>query len=292
MVGSKSVRQKALLETYQEPFPIHTPGAIQPHGALLALAPDTLKIEQVSQNVDHYLGYEPGALLGQPLQNFVATDQLLKLDEVLQKEPVIPHPLQLVLKIHDLDHNNSQPQERTFDTLVHLAEGRLIVEMEPISGADSGFLAVHGKVKGTLANMRQPPKLSDFLTLVTDEVRNLTGFDRVMIYRFDDGDGAGLVEAESRIETAPSYLGLHFPCTDIPNLARDLFQFNPLRLIPDVNCEPVPLIATSGSTSPDGLDMPSPLDLGRSTLRQVSPCHVQYLKNMGVQATMVIPLLK
>ncbi|MGD1939588.1 MAG: ATP-binding protein [Cyanophyceae cyanobacterium] len=292
MVVSKSVRQKALLETYRETFPIRTPGAIQPHGVLMALAPDTLKIEQVSQNVDHHLGCEPGALLGQPLQAFVAADQLLKLGEVLQQEPEIPHPLQLTLTIDNPDRGEDQGGDRTFDALVHFAKGRIILEMEPESHADSSFLAVHGRVRGTLANMRQANQLSDFLTLITEEVRNLTGFDRVMIYRFNDGDGAGIVEAESRSETVPSYRGLNFPCTDIPDLARELFQFNPLRLIPDIHYEPVPLVAVSESTSPDAVETPEPLDLGHSTLRQVSPCHIQYLKNMGVGATMVIPLAK
>jgi light-regulated signal transduction histidine kinase (bacteriophytochrome) len=115
-------------------------------------------------------------------------------------------------------------------------------------------------------------------------VRGLTGFDRVMVYRFDP-DWNGEVVAEERRDDLEPFLGLHFPASDIPAQARALYLRNWLRLIPDARYAPVPLVPERNPH--DG----RPLDLGASTLRSVSPVHLEYLANMGVIASMSVSLV-
>jgi light-regulated signal transduction histidine kinase (bacteriophytochrome) len=116
------------------------------------------------------------------------------------------------------------------------------------------------------------------------EVRALTGFDRVMVYRFDQ-DGAGEVIAESARSGIDSYLGQRYPASDIPRQARQLYERNWLRIIADVNAEPSPI-------EPPLDRQGRPLDLSMSTLRSVSAIHIEYLQNMGVQASMSVSILR
>ncbi len=115
-------------------------------------------------------------------------------------------------------------------------------------------------------------------------IRSLSGFDRVMVYRFDD-DWNGEVIAERKREDLNTFLGLHYPASDIPAQARELYRRNWLRLIPDVDYDPVPLVP------PVAFDTARPLDLSSSTLRSVSPIHIEYLGNMGVGASMSVSIV-
>ncbi|MBE9030342.1 GAF domain-containing protein [filamentous cyanobacterium LEGE 11480] len=276
MVIAKSVRQQAILATYRETFPIRTPGAIQPHGVLVAIDPATLTITQVSQNIQLVLGYAPFALLGKPLKILLSKTQLLQLTACLDTDFEHVNPLKLQFQL--------QGKMQYFDGIVHQTDAAIILELEPTaSAATVEFISFHRLVKGSLNRMQQVAGLQNFLTLVSAEIRKLTGFDRVMVYRFDH-DHAGIVEAESKTDALSPYLGLHFPAIDIPPAARELFQDSPLRLIPNIDYAPVPLIGHD--------DEQPPLDMSRSLLRQASPCHLEYLRNMGVASTMIIPLIK
>jgi serine phosphatase RsbU (regulator of sigma subunit)/GAF domain-containing protein len=115
-------------------------------------------------------------------------------------------------------------------------------------------------------------------------VRSLSGFDRVMVYRFD-ADWNGEVIAERKREDLNTFLGLHYPASDIPAQARELYRRNWLRLIPDIGYASVPLVP------PVAHDTAQPLDLSSSTLRSVSPIHVEYLGNMGVGASMSVSIV-
>ena len=131
--------------------------------------------------------------------------------------------------------------------------------------------------------MEQTQTLQQLCARIADEVRGLTGYDRVMIYRFDKYYN-GEVYAESKRDDLEPFLGLHYPHTDIPVQARQLYIINLLRLIVDVNYQPVPLLTIDDKPDKN-------LDLSLSTLRSVSPIHIQYLQNMGVGATLTISLL-
>ena len=115
------------------------------------------------------------------------------------------------------------------------------------------------------------------------QLKALLGFDRVMVYRFHSDD-TGEVFAEAREMRLESFFGLHYPASDIPPQARKLYLTNILRIISDVAD---PTVAIAPAVSPAGI----PLDLSLGTLRSVSPIHIEYLRNMGVTASMSISIV-
>jgi len=117
--------------------------------------------------------------------------------------------------------------------------------------------------------------------LLTQAFHAITGYDRIMIYRFHS-DWSGEVIAETTTEELGSYLGLHFPASDIPQVARDLYMLNPSRMIPDAKSPPVPVLSVDSV----------PPDLTWSDLRSVSPVHLEYLGHMGVGASFSGPQQK
>lgn len=256
--------------------PIHIPGSIQGHGALLALEEPSLKVLMASVNSEQLLGICHEALLGQSLDAVLTTESVRLVAEVREQGSLRDHnPLKLLGK----------STGRVFDGILHRSGGVLVVELEPATTADDlSFGQFYRRVRRSVARLRETQRVLDLAELAAQEVRQLTGFDRVMVYRFA-ADASGEVIAEAKRDGLESYLGLHYPASDIPAQARRLYTVNWLRLIADVSYRPVPILPV---TSPlDG----KPLDLSHSVLRSVSPIHVEYLTNMGVKASMSISLV-
>ncbi|PMB21316.1 ATP-binding protein [Fischerella thermalis] len=250
------------------------PGSIQPHGVLLALSTQ-LEILQVSSNTQDYLGKQPEELLGQPLSYLI---------DALDLEAIAQLPTEEIDTLNYLKLSVCTKEgKREFDALVHRVGDKIILELESVeSPAQVNFLNIHALIKRAIAKLKCTNNLIDFLQLAAQQVREITGFDRVMVYQFDH-QGAGEVIAEAKTQELSPYLGLHYPATDIPEPARELYRRNSLRLIPRINAQPAELIATTDDT---------PLDLSLSVLRSVHPCCVEFHQNMGVAALMVIPLIK
>ncbi|MEC4816157.1 MAG: GAF domain-containing protein, partial [Scytonema sp. PMC 1069.18] len=259
--------------------PIHTPGSIQPHGVLFVLSEPSLVILQVSNNTEDLLGLLPQDLLGQHLSNILDAAQVSVIQDCLQGHFEHVNPLKLLV--------GSQGKTYEFNGVIHRSSNNyLILELEPCSFVtNSGFANFYTLTRSALTRMQQVSNLSELSAVIVEEIRKITGFDRVMVYRFDD-NGSGEVIAEDKLERLEPYLGLHYPAFDIPKQARYLYTLNPLRLITDVDYKPVLII----SNELEG--QASSLDLSFSVLRSVSPCHIQYLKNMGVGASMSISLVK
>ena len=260
--------------------PIHIPGTIQPHGLLLVLDEDGLIIRQASENSVELIDIPPDNLVEHSLDEILGTDQSAHLGIVLRgKEQIQAHPLKLRLP--------DRPEARAFNVLIHRIEGQLVFEAEPIlDGAIGNFQAYYHEVRQATARLQATDSEEALCKVAADEVRRIIGFDRVMVYRFE-ADWHGKVIAESQddqLET--SYLGLHFPASDIPPQARELYTVNGLRSIPDVHYTPVKLF-TGGNTASD-----RPLNMSQCVLRSVSPTHLEYLQNMGVQATLTVSLLQ
>jgi len=135
-----------------------------------------------------------------------------------------------------------------------------------------------------MARLAAQTSMTELTDLLAEEVRSLTGFDRVMVYRFD-AEWNGEVVAERRRPDLNPFLGLHYPATDIPAQARRLYALNPIRLIVDIGYVPVPLYPLFDPATGRALD------LSLASLRSVSPIHVEYLQNMGVTASMSISIL-
>lgn len=257
--------------------PIHIPGAIQPHGVLLVLLESTLEILQVSRNTQALLGPPPEALLGQPLSSLFNNPQIHQIRQCLTEDFDSINPLELAVAVDD--------QVRHFDGIVHRWDGVIILELEPKHDVQNpDFIDFYHQVRGVITRIQKAPSLQAMSQVVVKEVRRITGFDRVMVYQFDE-TGSGSVIAEDTDLDQP-FLGLRYPATDIPKQARRLYTLNWLRLIPTSQYEPVPLIPTHNPLTNE------PLDLSLSVLRSVSPLHMEYLQNMGVDASMSISLIQ
>jgi len=260
--------------------PIRTPGSIQPHGMLLTLGEHGLEVLQVSRNAREMLGVEAEAVLGRPVDAVLGADLARDLREAIAGPSLGREPLNL---------SRARVEARggrwSFDALLHRSGDVLVLELEPSpTGNPAPFRDLYPMVRNLLSRLEGASGVAEVCGLAAAEVRRITGVDRVLIYRFDEGWN-GTVVAEVRNEALPSYLGHRFPASDIPEQARALYRANRLRLIPDSGYEPVPLVP--------GLDPTTgrPLDLGFATLRSVSPLHVEYMNNMGTGSSMSISIL-
>jgi chemotaxis family two-component system sensor kinase Cph1 len=251
--------------------PIHIPGAIQPHGVLLGLDEESLDVVVASSNAAERLGAS-GPVVGAALDRLLDTGALRE-----------------VLKAPDLrDVNPLKLGGRAggaFDGIAHRSGGLVVLELEPaLSTQEVSFSDFYRQVRRAAARLQRASSLVDMCEMAAIEVRRLAGFDRVMAYRFDRDDH-GHVIAEAKRDDLESFLDLHYPASDIPAQARRLYTLNWLRFIVDASYRPSPLApAVNPRTG-------SPLDLSFAVLRSVSPIHLEYLRNMGVSASMSISLV-
>ena len=258
--------------------PIHIPNSIQPHGVLLAVSADEYTILQVSLNAGEILGREPQQLLQQPLEELVGERQLRRIQLCLSEDSEEINPLEITL--------DKQGQEVTFEAIVHQKENIVIVELETgESATKTEFFDFYQSFKTPIDKIQRTSSLNELCDVLVKEVRKITGFDRIMVYRFN-AEGAGKVIAEAVGEGLEPFLGLHYPATDIPKQAKYLYTLNYIRLIPDVAYEPVGLTPQFNPLTQQ------PLDMSLSVLRSVSPLHIEYLDNMKVAASMSISLIQ
>jgi light-regulated signal transduction histidine kinase (bacteriophytochrome) len=256
--------------------PIHIPGAIQPHGVLLALD-ERMRVAAASTNTDRHLGVPADALVGRPLDEAVgATTAEAVLALVDRAEPGEPARVVLDTGRGDLD-------QRLADVLTHQSGEHLVVEIEPVSTSGTQHVS-YRSTRSAVTRLTAAASVEDLTQRLAAEIRSLTGFDRVMVYRFDE-QWNGEVVAEEKLDRLNSFKGLHYPASDIPAQARRLYTSNWTRLIADIGYRPVPLhpVRDPGTGRP--------LDLSHSVLRSVSPIHIEYLTNMGVTASMSVSIV-
>ncbi|RCJ31607.1 cyanobacterial phytochrome A [Nostoc minutum NIES-26] len=259
--------------------PIHIPGLIQPHGVLLALKEADLTILQVSENTFNLFGLHPEELINQNLNNLLESEQVDLLKDCLSQEDLpIVNPLEFYIKKNDNIFH--------FDGIIHRSNEILILELEPLSSAKSNaFFQFYHLVKQAMLKLQVASTVTELSQILAKEVKKISGFDRVMVYRFNE-NWNGIIIAEEKPDYLTSYLGLHYPASDIPQQARKLYSQNWLRIIPDTKYQPIAIVPTNNPLNDQ------PLDLSRSVLRSVSPLHVEYMHNMGVAASMSISIMK
>ena len=252
--------------------PIHIPGSIQPHGALLAFGPDgALAIR--SENAAALLGAIPE--IGQRLDD-------RHLNEAFRQE------IQSALVYFEgvLGAMTDFLGQRVVDAIMHQSDGLLVVEFEFRPTGQTSLEVFALQAQKAIVFIQRQRDIHQVLSVAVEKIAALTGFDRVMAYRFLHDD-SGEVVAEHRNADLTPYLGQRYPASDIPYQARRLYVLNPVRLIVDVGYTPV---ALEPATVP-GIARMRPLDLSHSTLRSVSPIHIEYLRNMGVAASMSISIV-
>ncbi len=261
--------------------PIHTPSETQPHGVMLVLersAANSWQIAGVSQNTDHHLGIAPESLLDQPLSQLLSEAQIQTLESCLSRDFEAVNPLQLILEVNN--------KLQTFAAVCHRSDQIFILELEPTEIEDSvTFFDFHSLVKRPISRIQQTTTLIELCEVAVQEIQQITNYDRVMVYQFAE-DESGSIIAEVKRPELESFLGLHYPPTDIPKQAKYLYLLNLLRLIPNTTYQPVPLM------SAPSLEANLPVDMSLASLRSASPLHIEYLANMGVQATMTISLVR
>lgn len=252
--------------------PIHILGAIQPIGFLLELTADWI-VARASTNLSTFLGIAAEEAIGRPL---AAIFDGHAIHDLRNRTTMLRGP-DAVERLFELDLRGNST---LFDVALHQSGSSVVIEGQPSSGEISD---VSGTVRSMIARLDQCSDLERFYREGARQIRALVEFDRVMVYRFA-ADGSGEVVAEASKAGIGRFLGLHYPATDIPAQARILYTRNLLRVIADVNAEAVPLVPTLDEHG-------EPLDLSLSLLRSVSPIHIEYLKNMGVQASMSISII-
>lgn len=253
--------------------PIHILGKIQSHGFLLAVNQSNFNITYVSENIVDHLTTNATELLDQNLQFFIALLEkheveielaaILALGKSQGFDLINPYKLSL----------NGYP----YYLIIHRSGENYILEFE-IATLQYDVQHIIGK---SVAEILLNRSLNSLLEKAAAEVKRLIEYDRVMIYKFQE-DGHGEVVAEEKNEDLEPFFGLHYPASDIPKQARELYKLNMTRIIADVYTESSAIATFNNHT---------PLDLTHSTLRAVSPIHIQYLKNMGVASSFSISLL-
>ena len=275
--GPYSIKRHGVSITDCDAEPIQTPGCIQSHGALLVLRPVDLSILQASENTAVWLGRPPERLLGVSIEAVIGNVYMERLREVLAREPVERNP---IYGFTLTAPNGTGP----LDVVIHTLAGSVIVEFEATRRselwAEPNYYAL---LKKTVARLQAANTLADFCQRVTEEVRMLTGLDRVMVYRFHTDDH-GDVYAESKRADLPPWLGLHYPADDIPKPARAIFEKIWIRPLPDAQAAPVEMMPL---TNPD---TGQALDMTHCALRGASLMYTEYLHNMGVAASLTMPI--
>ncbi|MEM9216482.1 MAG: ATP-binding protein [Cyanobacteria bacterium P01_F01_bin.150] len=270
--------RQPILDSYDNIL-VHLNELIQSYGVLLVLRPADLTIVRASQNSQDYLQISPSDLVGQSLSSFLCEDSR---ELIMHSQQHLKHrPIYLSLSAILADG------PKRFDAHLHRMDESIILELEPghsLTAMD--VTSIQYSVARAIANLRAVSGLKAFLQAAVEEIQVMTDYERVLIYQFDD-QHAGSVVAETIVESQssnqlPSYLGLHFPATDIPKLVRGFYQQGMVRYVPSLSTVSVPLSAAESQNL---------LDLSHSILRAVDSCCVEYHQNINVEAFFIIALV-
>jgi chemotaxis family two-component system sensor kinase Cph1 len=254
--------------------PIHIPGRIQSHGFLIAVGKQSLLITYVSENTIDFISAEAKVILAKPIVEF---EELAGLTE---KKGQLLQLLQLGEAKKNYDAINPYPvqiNQADYYLIISATASSYLLEFEPVT-LEYDLQKQIGKSVSEILTGRS---IRSLLHNTAREIKDIIHYDRIMIYKFLE-DGHGEVIAEVANEELEPFYGLHYPASDIPKQARELYKLNYTRIIADVNADSAPILT---------YEQGEPLDLTYSVLRAVSPIHIQYLKNMGVESSFSISLI-
>ncbi|CAN5892355.1 ATP-binding protein [soil metagenome] len=264
--------------------PVQTPGCIQAHGMLLALRLDDLVVTQVSENCERWTGLRIEQVLQRPVALVVGVPAAERIRQLTRSEALNANPCYALTARLPGAPEGAAPMDMT----IHTADGVLLLELEtsgrgpPVVGRDGDYFSL---VRKTIGRLKSTRTLAEFCEVVAREARAITGLDRAMVYYFH-ADDSGEVMADARREDLPSWQGLRYPASDIPKPAREIFRRIGVRPLPDAQgelCEMVPLLNPGTQR---------PLEMTHCALRGASVMYTEYLQNMGVAATLTMPILR
>lgn len=256
--------------------PIHIPNLVQEHGVLIVLD-ERSAITQISENCAIHFGKSSDELLGAPLEILLDKEYVDYLKTEILTQNLESNPLYL---------NEARIDGKTFEAIIHRFNDVTILEFEyPSVEASKTNQNIYSSLRTKLSAINNSPTVAEFCQNAAETVRAFTGFDRVMIYEFLEDD-SGKVIGEAKIDELESFFGLHYPASDIPKQARELYLKQILRFkvdVDDVSSQIVPIIDPQTK---------KPLDMSFAATRAMSPIHIEYLKNLGVAASMSISIVK
>ncbi|RAI58806.1 ATP-binding protein [Roseicella frigidaeris] len=259
--------------------PIHHPGSIQPHGHLLAFEGKALRLSHASAGAAAILAAGLPTAFGQPAARILHGPTLGALVDGLRGLP----------ELGQVQLGRCQDAAgQAYQAIGHRSpDGHVILELETEVEAvgpqgEATLEVLYPGIRDAFTRLGRAATLEELAGMAAATVRRITGFDRVLIYRFEE-NWDGVVLAEDGSGRLPAYLGLRFPASDIPAQARRLYEANPQRLIADVDYTPVSIHPAREGP---------PLDLTQAGLRSVSPVHREYMRNMGTPASMSVSVLR
>lgn len=276
-----SLDKLTMVPTNEDPYAscereqIQIPSSIQPHGILLAARMHDLHVTHVSENFSESTGLLHHRILGSSLASVLGQDVCTTIIASLNKESYSLANALIVNLPFD-----KQPRR---NLLAHRIDDLLVIEIEDASHEveqEASLYRAHVIIQG----LRRATSLEEVCSGAAHEIRSLTGYDRVMIYRFGEA-GHGQVIAEDKRADLPTYLNLHYPASDIPPQARRLYLLQRVRVIADMGYQPVPILIDSAYEGEPTLDMTL------CSLRSISLAHIEYMQNMGVGASLAISLI-
>ncbi|MEU8496005.1 ATP-binding protein [Streptomyces lavendulae] len=257
--------------------PIHLLGGIQSYGTLLAVDPVSGSIDTAGSNADELLGVPAEELVGGSVERVLGPETWSEVLDATAESGAA----QVALPVR------AGVPPRRFTVSAHRNADVVVLEFEPSEGdRPFEFPPFYQRVRRALARLRSASSVVECCELAVREIRALTGYDRVVAYRFDGPQGPGQVVAEDLVDGRDPWLGLWFPATDIPPQARRLYAQNWIRVIADVEDGPARLVPPLRPCTG------RPLDLSGAALRTVSGFHLEYLRNIGVASSMSVSVLR
>ena len=254
--------------------PIHIPGSVQPHGCMIVCDAEAVTIRRHSSNASAFLGLGEFELVGRRLEEILGGPVVHEMRNALARSGV---PSRAGL----MPRYRLPALDREFDISIHAFKGNAIIEFEEsVPAGPSSPLEFARTLVGRLSDVTTPAQL---IKNAARLLRAVLQYDRVMIYQFAP-DGSGKVVSEAKRPDLESFMGQHFPASDIPQQARQLYLLNPIRVVSDSSGERFPITPVLDAAG-------EPLDLSYAHLRSVSPIHCEYLRNMGVSASMSVSII-
>eukprot|EP00850_Spirogloea_muscicola_P017225 SM000146S00945 [mRNA] locus=s146:67237:84897:- [translate_table: standard] len=260
------------------------PGFIQPHGTLL-MVNEQFQILAAAENVWHYVdeefeGQPVQALLGRDVRSFLISDSPNAFETAFTYDDIsIANPLVV----------RTAKARRPIYAIMHRLQEGVVIDLEPIAAEEANemeerALEKHDRASASIAKLQamSSAEISDLAETVAKEIKALSAYDRVMVYKFHE-DQHGEVIADAMEDWLPTLLGLHYPANDVPQAAREMFVQVRLRLISDMDGVNIDIIQHPS--------LEKPIILSRSTMRGVAGCHKEYSKNMGCQASLVMAVV-
>lgn len=264
------------MNNFCDKVPLNVLSSIQPHGYLMVINAQDLSIIQVSENISNLLPLTADKYIGKNIATFLDNDQFHLFKNSLQQANTSISPIKLIF-------NFSEVHIECWVRIYH-NQTLYLVEIEPTESAIS-FCSIAPAIENCLQQIRYTTEAEEVFQVAAKVIKNMTGYDKIMIYQFDH-EWNGLVVAEEFEGDMDSYLGLKFPASDIPKQVRDYYQTSRFRYIPTIDYTAVPL-------TPEFNPLTSkPTDITHCSLRTVAPVHLEYLNNMHVQSSTSFALIK